>query len=144
MHTQTADCIAKSGGFGGDDSAQGEWRTGKVLPPLESRNRTGDREPRTARNFSGDAAGRSERRDMSLLSTESGMDKWERRGPLPPLETDRRQRTSNAPRSGSSSFGNAANRSPSRESPADSGEWRTARPLPPAAKVDGGIMFIYT
>ena len=50
----------------------------------------GDREPCSARNFSGDAAGRFERRDMNLISTESGMDKWERRGPLPPLETDRR------------------------------------------------------
>ena len=134
---------AKSGGHGGDDSAQGEWRTGKVLPPLESRSRMGDREPRGPRNFSGsDAAGRPERRDMTLLSTESGMDKWERRGPLPPLETDRRQRTSNAPRSGSNSFGNASNRSPSRESPADAGEWRTARTLPPATKADGSNIHV--
>lgn len=144
MHGNAADHIAKSGGFGGDDSAQGEWRTGKVLPPLESRNRIGDREPRSARNFSGDAAGRSERRDMNLVSTESGMDRWERRGPLPSLETDRRQRTSNAPRSGSSSFGNASNRSPSRESPADTGEWRTTRPQAPAAKADGNLRLYVT
>ena len=140
IHGTIADHIAKSGGFGGDESAQGEWRTGRVLPPLESRNnRMGDREPRGTRNFSGDAAGRPERRDMNLLSTESGMDKWERRGPLPPMETDRRQRTSNAPRSGSSTFGNASNRSPSQESPADTGEWRTSRPQPPVTKTDGGI-----
>jgi hypothetical protein len=138
-HRNIADPIAKSGGFGGDESAQGEWRTGRVLPPLESRNRTGDREPRGNRNFSGDAAGRTERRDMNLLSTESGMDKWERRGPLPPMETDRRQRASNPPRSGNSSFGNTSNRSPSRESPADAGEWRTARPQPPVTKADGAI-----
>jgi len=72
-----------------------------------------------------------------MSKVESGMDKWERRGPLPPMETDRRQRTSNAPRSGSSTFGNASNRSPSQESPADTGEWRTARPQPPVTKTDG-------
>ena len=124
--------IAKSG-HGQDDASHGEWRSGKLLPPLESRNRMGDREPRATRNVSGDSIGRPERREMSLLSTESGVDKWERRGPLPPLDTtsDRRSRTGYVSRSGSSSLGNPPNRSPSRESHADTGDWRSSRPLLP-------------
>jgi hypothetical protein len=133
--------VAKSSGHGGDESAQGEWRTGRVLPPLESRNRSGEREPRGTRNFSSDGTNRPERREMALASTESGVEKWERRGPLPPLETsDRRSRTSYSPRSGSGTFTNAPNRSPSRESPADGGEWRVSKPLMPAARSDGSIV----
>ena len=130
--------LAKSGAHGGDEASQGEWRTGKVLPPLESRNRMGDREPRMNRNFGSDAPGRPERREMALTSIEGGVDKWERRGPLPPLEiSDRRQRTGPAPRSGSSNFGNAPSHSPSRESPSDTGEWRSNKPIAPAARSDG-------
>jgi len=135
--------IAKSGAHGGDEASQGEWRTGKVLPPLESRNRM-DREPRMNRNFSSDSSGRPERRDMAPPSIESGVDKWERRGPLPPLETsERRTRTGPTPRSGSSNYGNAPNRSPSRESPADTGEWRSSKPIAPAAR-DGSKFTLRT
>ena len=132
--------LAKSGGHGGDEASQGEWRTGKVLPPLESRNRM---EPRPSRNFSGDA-GRPERREMLLPSIESGVDKWERRGPLPVLDTsDRRPRT--GPGSGptsrsiSGTFGNPANRSPSRESLADTAEWRSSKSMPSIVLSDGSI-----
>src|SRR5208282_2829380 len=132
-----ADLLAKSGGHGFDEASQGEWRSGKVLPPMESRNRMGDREPRVTRNFSGDVSGRAERRDIALPSVESGAEKWERRGPLPPLETsDRRPRTGPTSRSTSSNF---ANRSPSRESPADTAEWRSSKPLPPTTRSDGSI-----
>ena len=135
-----ADLLAKSGGHGFDEASQGEWRSGKVLPPMESRNRMGDREPRITRNFSSDPSGRPERRDIALASVESGAEKWERRGPLPPLETsDRRPRTGPTSRSTSANFGNAPNRSPSRESPADNAEWRSSKPLPPAAQSDGSI-----
>lgn len=135
-----ADMLAKSGGHGFDEASQGEWRSGKVLPPMESRSRMSDREPRTTRNFSGDLSGRPERRDIALPSVESGVEKWERRGPLPPLETsDRRPRTGPASRSTSTNFGNAPSRSPSRESPADTAEWRSSKPLQATARSDGSI-----
>jgi hypothetical protein len=133
--------IAKStsGGHNQDESSLGEWRSGKVLPPLESRNRMGDRESRPPRNFSNDSVGRSDRRDMALPSTESGLDKWERRGPLPPPETsERRSRTGYGSRSGSASLG--TNRSPSRESPADSGEWRSAKSLGSVVESDSILL----
>jgi hypothetical protein len=89
----------------------------------------GEREFRTGRNFSGDA-GRSERREMNLPSLEGG-EKWERRGPLPPLEVnDRRTRSGNTSRSGSGNY-NAGNQSPTRESVADTGEWRSSKPAAP-------------
>lgn len=119
---------AKQGSQFSDESAQGEWRSGKVLPPLEHRNRMGDREFRGSRNFSGDSAGRPERRELNLPSMESGAEKWERRGPLPPLEVnDRRTRSGNTSRSASESY-NAPSQSPTRESPADTGDWRSSKP----------------
>ena len=130
---------AKSGGYGADEASLGEWRSGKVLPPLESRNRPGEREPRMARDFSGDS-GRPERREMALASSESGVDKWERRGPLPPTEsTERKSRGGFGSRSGSGNFGGPPSRAPPRESFADTGEWRSARPLAPAVRSDGSI-----
>ena len=110
------------------------------MPPLESRNRTGDREPRIARNFSGDS-GRPERREMALASSEGDVDKWERRGPLPPPEsTERRSRTTGyGSRAGSGNFGVPPSRSPPREGPSDTGEWRSMKPLAPAIRSDGSI-----
>jgi hypothetical protein len=89
---------------------------------------SGDRELRGSRSFSGDA-GRPERerRDMNLTSSETGTEKWERRGPLPPMESERRSRPS-YPRQPSGGF---QNRSPVRDSPAETGEWRSSKPLAP-------------
>lgn len=143
----SANEIAKSGGgHGGEEASQGEWRSGKVLPPLESRNRQGDREQRFPRNFSNEGlpgAPPRERREMNLASSSEGVDKWERRGPLPPLESERRPKSGYNSRSTSGNLQSGppaaagANRSPSRESPADTGEWRSSKPLaPPRAPSD--------
>jgi len=80
--------------------------------------------------------GRPERtRDMNLASSESGVDKWERRGPLPQSEqSERRQQRGSGmgSRSSSGQFGNAANRPPQHESSvADTNEWRSSKPLAP-------------
>ncbi len=92
------------------------------------------------RNFSNDS-GRPERREMALASSESGTDKWERRGPLPPPESsERRSRTGGfGSRSGSGNFSGPPSRSPPRESPADTGEWRSAKPLAPVVRSDGSM-----
>ena len=123
-----------------DESAQGDWRSGKVLPPLEHRNRIGDRESRPPRNFSNDSIGRSDRRDIPLPSTEAGVDKWERRGPLPPLEIERRSRTGFSSRSASGQF--STNRSPSTEGPADASDWRSNKPVVSITAPDS--MFLLT
>ena len=108
---------------------------------MEHRNRAGDKELRGTRNFSGDSAGRPERREMNLPSLESGADKWERRGPLPPLEVnDRRTRSGNTPRSGSGNY-NTASRSPSRETPADTGVWRSSKPGAPLSRSESTVTF---
>ena len=78
---------------------------------------------------------------MSLFSLESGADKWERRGPLPPLEVnDRRARSGNTSRSGSGNY-NAASGSPSRESPAETGDWRSSKPTAPLSRPESAVTF---
>jgi translation initiation factor 4B len=101
-----------------------------------------NREPRMNRNFSNEGVGRPERREMNLPSAEAGVDKWERKGPLPPPQetNERRPRTGGyGSRSGSGNFGAAPTRSPPVETAADTGEWRTAKPLPPTTRSDGSI-----
>jgi translation initiation factor 4B len=118
---------AKSGMSSMDDaSSQGEWRSGKVLPAFESR---------TGRNFSGDSIVRNERREMNLASVESGVDRWERKGPLPPApprETgERRSPSVSGSRSTSGQFTGLTTRIYSQESAADVNEWRSSRPVAP-------------
>jgi len=114
-----------------DEASQGEWRSGKVLSTMESR---------PSGNSSGDGIVRNERRDMNLPSTESGLDKWERKGPLPPArETgERRSVSGTTPRSGSGQFGAGPSRHQSHDSPADVNEWRAFKPLVPVTPSEPG------
>jgi hypothetical protein len=113
-----------------DESAQGEWRTGKVLTSTESRPRTGEWEHR-GRQLSNDAGRGDRARDINVTSSESGVDKWERRGPLPPLESnERRYRGSGTgSRSSSAQFGPTMTRSSQHDGPADTSEWRSSKTL---------------
>jgi hypothetical protein len=96
------------------------------------------------RNFSGDDSGRPERREMALASSEAGVDKWERRGPLPPPSDapERRSRGGFPSRSGSGSFAAGPSRSPPRESAADTGEWRSSKAPATVSRNDESEFFL--
>jgi hypothetical protein len=92
------------------------------------------------RNFSSDDSGRPERREMALASTAEGVDKWERRGPLPPSEApERRSRGGGGfgSRQASANLGTAPSRSPPRDGPAETGEWRSSKAPAPVTGTDG-------
>ncbi|KAK9455346.1 hypothetical protein V1511DRAFT_511167 [Dipodascopsis uninucleata] len=106
-----------------EDRTQGEWRSGKPLPPLES-----DRPERP---------GRSDRRIPSDGRTRD-FDRWERKGPLPQTEFERRRSSGVSPgRSSSGSRPLRQQRDDDSQSDRSFDNWRSGAAFEEMRKTSG-------